>query len=181
MASPFPQLLSPSSPAASSGGVDTIFASAALAASGAWTRSSVISVARMRKLTLFVDYDPGAIGGYPGVIPLGSNGTVDDPNSQPAAGDDSWFVLSNFDGSITSGVASGTLPTGADYTIVQPMGSSIAYATVIRLTAATNATDEYRQAITIDVTPFRWFHFIAAEQGVTATPGTLSVTYSLSL
>lgn len=162
-----------STPRAGQGGTDTLFAAAALAASGAWTRSSVVSVEGVRKLTLLVDYDAGAIGGYPGIVCLGSC-EID----EPAAGDDSWFQLSVWDGSVTAGALSGTLPTGADYTLAQPQGVAIAYPLAIRLTAATNATDEYRQAVTVDVTPFRWFHIIAAEVGVTATPGTLSALYS---
>lgn len=180
MASPFPQLVSPAVPVAAAGGAETIFASAALAASGAWTRSSIISVARMRKLTLFIDYDPAGSAGYPAIVPFITNGTVADPMSQPAAGDDAWFQLSTYDGTVTAGALTGTLPTGADYTLAQPQGVTIAYPLAIRLTAAANATDEYRQAIVLDVSCAKWFHFIAAEVGNTGSPGTLAVTYSLS-
>jgi hypothetical protein len=176
MSTPQPERINASTPIAGQGGVASIFASAALAASGAWSRSSIVSVADARKLTLFVDYDPGAIGGYPGLILLGSCNVT-----EPASDADSWFQLSMFDGSVTSAVGSGALATGSDFTIAQPEGFAIAYPLIVRLTAATNAADEYRQAITLDVTPFRWVHFQAAEIGVTATPGTLAVTYSLSV
>jgi hypothetical protein len=153
----------------------TIFTSAALAASGAWTRSSIIEVSSARRVVLLIDYDPAAIGGYPAIVPLISNA-----GAQPAAGDDSWFQMPVWDGSITAGALSGTLPTGADYTLTQPQGVALTYGLAVRLSAAAAATDEYRQAIVLDVTPYRWFHFIAAEVGVTATPGTLSALYSLA-
>lgn len=170
-----PNFISPATPRAAQSDAATIYTSAALAASGAWTRSSIVSVEGVRKITLLVDYDPGAVGGYPAIVPFGA-GVV----TEPAAGDDSWFQLSAWDGSLTAGALSGTLPTGADYTLAQPQGVAIEYGLAVRLSAATNAADEYRQAITLDVTPFRWFHFIAAEVGVTATPGTLAVSYVLS-
>jgi hypothetical protein len=179
MASPNLSLINASTPIATPGGVEGVF-DATLAASGAWTRSSVINVKNARKLTLYINYDPGAIGGYPGLIFLGSNGTTSTADAQPATDADSWFQLSAVDGSVTSAVGSGTLAAGSDFTIAQPEGWVTAYPMIVRLTAATNAADEYRQAITIDVTPFRWVHFQAAEVGVTATPGALSVEASTS-
>ena len=153
----------------------SIFASAALAASGAWSRSSIVDVAAARKLTLLLDYDPAAVAGAPHLILLGAC-TAD----APAAGDDSWFMLTATDGSITAAVSTGTVPTGADYTVVQVMGTATLQQMIYKLAAATNAADEIRAAVTIDVTPFRWFHFIAAEVGVTGTPGTLVGSYVLS-
>lgn len=180
MASPIPATDAKFTPTSPQGGVDTLFASAALAASNAWTRSSIVSVDGARRITLFIDYDAAAASGYPTIIPLGSCGTTTSSTAEPAAGDDSWFQLSTTDGSVTSAVLAGTLATGSDFTVTQPQGNSIAYPLAIRLTAATGATDEYRQAITLDVGPLKWFHVQIQETGATANPGTVSVLYSLS-
>ncbi len=179
-----PQYQNISSPAAAESVPETIFASAALAASGAWTRSSIINVEKARKLVLYVDYDSADAGGYPGIIPLVTN-TISStagatPGTVPVATDDVWFQLPMSDGTLTAGALTGTLPTGADYNLLMPQGVAIVAGLCVRFTAAAGATDEYRQAIVLDVTPYRWLHFIAAEVGDTANPGTLAVTYSLS-
>lgn len=162
-------------PASAEVGQATIFSSATLAASGAWTRSSIVEVRGARRITLMVDYDPAAISGYPVIIPLVSCATV-----QPAAGDDSWFRPTVWDGSVTAAALTGTLATGTDFTISQNNGIVLMHPLAIRFAAASAATDEYRPAVPIDVTPYRWFHFQVAEVGATANPGTLSVLYSLS-
>jgi hypothetical protein len=164
-----------STPRAGQGAPTTIFTSAALAASGAWTRSDIVSVEGARRVVLEIDYDPAGTSGYPVIVPLVSN-TV----AAPAAGDDSWFQMPVWDGSVTAGALTGTLPTGADYTLSQPQGVAITYGLAVRLSAAAGATDEFRQALVLDVTPYRWFHFIVAEVGATGTPGTLSALYSLA-
>lgn len=179
MTSPFPRAETRVSPVAYQGGVETLFTEAALAASNAWSRSSIVSADGQRKMTLFIDYNPAAAGGYPTIIVLGSTGTTSDPNSTPGGGDDVWWQLSTTDGSVTSAVLAGTLATGSDFTVAQPQGNAIAYPLAIRLTAATNATDEYRQAVTIDVGPYKWIH-IQAQETSAGSPGTLGVYYSFS-
>lgn len=154
---------------------ETIFASATLGASGAYARSSIVPVQGARKITLFVEYDPAASSGYPMIVPLVSSAA-----DAPAAGDDSWFQVPVSDGALTPGALSGTLPAGADYTLAQPQGVAIVYGLAVRLAAAAGATNEYRQAITIDVSPYRWLHFLVAEVGATGSPGDFAATYSLS-
>lgn len=180
MASPIPATDAKFTPTSPQGGLATLFTEAALAASNAWTRSDIVSVDGARRLTMLIDYNPAAASGYPTIIVLGSVGSLTDGVTTPAAGDDVWFQLSTTDGSVTSAVLAGTLATGSDFTVTQPQGNAIAYPLAIRLTAVTNATDEVRQAVTVDVGPFKWIHIQAQETGATANPGTLGVYYSLS-
>jgi hypothetical protein len=168
-----PDFVSPSTPRAAESDIAIIYNSATLSASGAWTRSSIVSVIGVRRITIFADYDPAATSGYPVIVPLVSNAL-----EQPAAGDDSWFQMPVWDGSVTAGALTGTLPTGADYTLSQSQGVALTYGLAVRLAGASAATDEYRQAITLDVTPYRWFHFIAAEVGATGSPGALGAFYA---
>lgn len=155
----------------------SIFASAALAASGAYTRSSIISVDAARFISLQCDYDPHAssTAGYPMIVPLVSN--ADD---EPAAGDDSWFQMPITDGTLTAGTLAGAVPSGADYTLAQDQGVVTVYGLAVRLAASQANTNEYRQAVDLDVTRYRWFHFIVGEVGDTTNPGTFSALYSLS-
>lgn len=161
--------------AVSKRGTAAIFPSAALASSGAWTRSSIVNVANARKIVLEIDYDAAAASGYPIILPLVSN--ADD---QPAADADSWFQMSVWDGSITAGALTGTLATGSDFTLAANQGVCISHGLAVRLAASSGASDEHRIAIPLDVSAFKWFHFQAAEVGATGSPGTLAVLYSLA-
>lgn len=171
-----PPFINPAVPMAAQGTAESIFASAALATSGAWTRSDIVNVERFRTITLFVDYDPDAssTAAYPAIVGLVSNS-----QEEPAAGDDEWYQIPVWDGSLTAGTLAGTLPTGADYTIAQDQGVALVYGLAIRLAASSAASNEYRQAIVIDVAPYKYFHFIVAEVGDTTNPGTFSALFSL--
>lgn len=161
----------------SEGQAGIIFASATLPSSGDGARSSIIDVRGVRKLALFVDYDPAGAGGYPHILPLVSN-TDGNGKAAPLAGDDVWFAPTHNDGVVTDVTPDTGLPSGADYSAPPPWGEVTQKALLIRLPAAVNAADEYRYAIVLDVTPFRWFHFVAFEKGATGSPGTLLVKYA---
>lgn len=156
----------------------TAGAEKALAAAGAYTFSDVIvPCAEERTITLLVAYDSAAAGGYPVIIPLGSCAS-----SQPAAGDDSWFVLPASDGTWTNTVLAGAVPSGADWTQNPGMGLSEVRCLAIKpMAGAVGAGDEVRIAITLNVAPFRYFQFAVAEVGATGTPGALLVNASLSV
>ena len=50
-------------PIAAQGAAETLFASQVLAASGAWTRSSIVSVAEAREITLLITQTTDATSG----------------------------------------------------------------------------------------------------------------------
>lgn len=160
-------------PRAGQGQQMALVASAALAASGATTSSAIVSVADARKITFFVKYTGGAAGGYPHILPLVSGSLT-----SPATTDDSWYALGSWDGSITADTDLAALPTNVDIS-PQNMGEVKMQELLIRL-AGTASTDAQRIAITLDVTPFRWIFLVYAEKGVTGTPGTLAIDYTLS-
>lgn len=156
----------------------TAGAEKALAASGAYSFSDVIvPCAEERTITLLVSYDAAAAGGYPVIIPLGSCAST-----QPAAGDDSWFVLPASDGTWTNTVLSGAVPTGADWTQNPGMGLAEVRCIAIKpMAAAVGTGDELRIAITLNVAPFRYFQFAIAEVGATGSPGAVLINASMSV
>jgi hypothetical protein len=170
------------SPIATPGPLTTMWSTAgaekALAASGAYTFSDVIvPCAEERIITLLVAYDSAAAGGYPVIIPLGSCAT-----SQPAAGDDSWFILPASDGTWTNTVLAGAVPSGADWTQNPGMGLSEVRGIAIKpMAAAVGTSDEVRIAITLNIAPFRYFQFAIAEVGNTGSPGACLINASLSV
>lgn len=147
-----------------------------LAASGDWTRSDIISVMDAREIVLLIAYDPStSSGGYPHIVPL-----VSCNQAQPAAGDDSWYMPGVTDGTVTEVSADTGLPSGADYTAVPGYGEVLYRPIMLRCDAADNASDEIRLAIRLNVAPYRWLHLICAEKGLTANPGALLITYTLT-
>lgn len=172
-----------STPVATPGTASLLFHTAgastekALAASGAYTASNVIvPVHSARKITLFLAYDAAAIGGYPVIVPLVSAASV-----APATGADSWFTMPIADGSFTSTVFTGALPAGQDFTLSPGLGlATVAGLAIKPMPAALATSDEVRASITLDVSAYRYFQLIIAEVGVTATPGSALITYSLT-
>lgn len=159
-------------PTAGQGIQTALRASAALAAAGATASTSIVSVEGARKITLFIKYTGGAAGGYPHILPLVSGALA-----SPATTDDSWYAIGGAD-AIVADTDLAALPTNVDIS-PQNFGEVKVQQTLLRL-AATNSTDAQRIAITLDVTPFRWFFLVVAEKGVTGTPGTLAIDYTLS-
>jgi hypothetical protein len=156
----------------------TLFTSAQLAASGAWTRGdSVIDVKKARELVMLIDYTAHASSttGYPQIVPMVACTSV-----APAAGDATWFIPGIHDGTLTATALAGSLPAGADFTVNPPMGVALLYPMVIRLNAATALSARTQMAVRINVAPFKWFQMMAAENGDTTNRGTLAVSYALS-
>jgi hypothetical protein len=155
----------------------TLIASATLAASGAWVRSTpVLDVRGARRLTLLIDYiaATGGVGGYPEVIPLVSF------EGQPPANDAAvWFGMGVWNGTVTESTISGTLPTGTDFTTAPNWSVAKHEPLIVSLDPADNVADRIQVAITLDITSARWFQIIAHERGAPAAPGTLAVSYAL--
>jgi hypothetical protein len=157
----------------------TLFASAVLSASGAWTRSSIVSVEGARKLTLLIDYTADATSGtdgLPEIVPMAAYTAA-----EPAAGDATWFPFGIWGGTVTEAVlASGTLPTGTDFTGTPQFAKCKHEPLCITLDPVDADTDRIQVAVTIDVTAARWFQLMAHEAGDTSNPGTLAISYVLS-
>lgn len=176
---------SSSNPAANAGPATPIFfggtpanpTEKTLAASGAYSYSDVIvPCATARTITLFLSYDPAAIGGYPVIIPL-----VSCSAAVPANNDDSWFQVPISDGTFTVSTLTGALPAGADFTVAPGVGVSQVRGLAIQPCAAAAAgTNEVRVAVTLNIAPYRFFQFVVAEVGATGSPGALLATYSMS-
>jgi len=152
-----------------------LVASAALAGSGAFTASGVIDVSKNRRITLEILYNTGTTGGYPHIVPNFSGLKV-----QPAVGDDSWYVPGVWDSTVTA-VSPGAVATGVDYTVTPPFGEVLFRPILLRSAAATGASDKIRMVVSIDTNGARWLYVSCAEKGVTATPGTLAINYTLSV
>ncbi len=173
-----PNLVSPSTPRAGQRDAASLFASATLGASGAWSRSSIVSVEGCRKLTMLITYTTDATSGtdgYAEIVPMAAY-TV----AEPAAGDATWFPFGDSDGTVTEGTLAGTLPTGTDFSATPNFAKRKYEPLCLRLDPADNDTDVIQMAITIDVTACRWFQLMAHEAGDTSNPGALAISYVLS-
>lgn len=154
----------------------TTGAEKALSAAGAYALSdaSLRIAGGLPSASLVVAYDPAAIGGYPVILPQ-----VSYEADEPAAGDDAWFFLPTNDGVVTETVLTGALPGGSDFTLQPNVGVMSVRPLAVKPCAAAVATaDEVRQVVTIDLASVpraRWLRFLAAEVGVTASPGSLLV------
>jgi hypothetical protein len=155
-----------------------LFASAALSASGAWSRSSIVCVENARKLTLLITYTTDATSGTDGYVELVPMAAY--AGDQPAAGDATWFPFGDSDGTVTEGTLAGTLPTGTDFTATPNFAKRKYEPLCIRTDPADADTDVIQIAVTIDVTAARWFQLMAHEAGDTSNPGTLAISYVLS-
>lgn len=152
----------------------------ACAASGAYTSSGVVDLGGNRKLTLFIAYAAHASGtaNVLSLVPLVSSHSQP---SAPGATDDSWFTLGTWDGSVTAGtLTSSSLPANTDFTRTPDFARVLHRAADIRTEPADAGTDRFRVAVTLDVTPYRWFQALYAEAGDTANPGSLWLSYVLS-
>ena len=81
-----------------------------LAASGALEHSDAIDCESARRLVLLVSYSPGAVGGFPALVPAYSYQAA-----KPGATDDAWIIPGVWDGLVTGAVLAGALPSGTDF------------------------------------------------------------------
>lgn len=155
-------------------GTPALFNATALPAAGAWRRSEGLDVRGFRWLGLWIKRTIDASGGagsYPQIAVLGSSAAT-----EPAAGDDSWFALPIITGILTSVTPSGTVPTGADYTMAPPWSYDTGRRFLLRLEAAANDADAPREGPYVyNVTLVKWVRIIAQEAGDTSNPETLDL------
>lgn len=162
-------------PWAGKGSAVELVAVATLAASGAYTRSTIVDLTGARFLTLYVDFDAAAIANVLSMVPMFSAQLA-----SPAAGDDEWFSPGVWDGTVTAGtLTASSVPSGGDYTISPDFGRILYRSLDIRTEPADATTDEIRVCFTLNVAPHRWFHLLYAEAGVVGTPGALRIKYAL--
>jgi hypothetical protein len=157
-----------------------LLASAACAASGAYTRTGILDVKGARHLTLLVSVTgagAGAVGGVVSLIPLMSA-----ESTEPAPGDDTWFGLGINDGSITGGtLTAASLPSGTDFSVTPDFGRSLNRGLDIRTEPLDANTDTIRMRVKLDVSDAQWVQVLYAEAGVVATPVTVAIKYALSV
>lgn len=169
----------PATPVAGQGTTSTLFTSAVLTAAGAWSRSDIVTVKDAREIVLLVDATADATGGTDSVVEMAF--MVSCENAQPAAGDATWFVVGDTDGIATSAaLASGTLPTGTDFSATPNWWQRTYRPMVVRLAAMAADTDRIQLTIRIPVVGYRWFQMMAHEAGDTSNPATLAVSYVLA-
>jgi hypothetical protein len=156
------------SPVAAVSYSDTLFANAALPASGAGVFSDkVVDVGSARFIVLYIKYTSkaGSTSGRPAIQPLASNAAA-----RPAAGDDSWYPFLMTDGSV-DGYSWGVpqVPINDELgTVMQPTPRTAPPPPPLKLATAAHTNVEHR-----------WFQFSAAEKGdrraATSLCSTLSV------
>lgn len=142
--------------------------------------SGVVSVFDARNVALWVDYAANASGttNYPQILIA-----VSAVEAEPAVGDDVWFAPSLAAAATpTAAGLTGTVVTGADYTISQNYHEHEFGGLVLRLPASSAGTDEYRQMIPgINVAGARWMYAAAIEKGDQSNVGELLLRYNLYL
>lgn len=163
------------SPTPSAGPAQPLIASQTLTTDLNGAKSGVYSVADARRIALWVKYSGNAAGGYAHIVPL-----VSAEGEEPAIADDSWFGLGIVEASATGTLLTGTMPTGADYTIAPEWGVVKSLPTVIRTEEADGASDEVRMCVVLDVTHARWL-YVAAEEASGSTAGDIAIDWSISL
>lgn len=152
----------------------SLVADADLADDGEYTASGIVDVTHYRRVALFVRYTPGAAGGYARIIPL-----VSAKSAQPLVGDDSWYALAVDDGSVTATLPGDVFPSV--FPTPQPeWGQQTHRGLLIRTEGGDASTDVVRLRISLDVTDVTYLFFIYAEAGVTDTPGSFGLRYSLA-
>lgn len=161
---------------------DTVIlvSSATLAASGAWTHSSVVAVGGYRKINIDLYYttdSTGGTGGYPGLIPVFSNKA----GTAPAAGDDVWVAPTILNDTRTLTTPSGTIATGTDWTQAPGFAYGVGERLLLRLVASANDTDIQRARFVLDCSTAKYFCCQYAEVGDTSNPGALAIEISLAI
>lgn len=155
-------------------GTPALFNATALPAAGAWRRSEALDVRGQRRMGLWVSRTTDATSGtgsYPEIVVLGSAAST-----EPAAGDDSWFALPVVTGVIATVTPSGTLPTGADFTLPPAWAYDVGRPFILRGEATANDTDAVRMGpFSFDVQLVKWVRIIAHEAGDTSNPETLNL------
>lgn len=154
--------------------------SATLAASGAWTGSSVVNVQGYRQIAIDTYYttdSTGGTGGFALWYPRLSNKA----GAAPVFGDDVWVSVVRENDTRTVTTPGGTIATGEDSTFSPGFAYWIDERIAFRSLAALTDNDIFRQRRVLDVSHAKWFTMAYAEAGDTANPGTFAVEYSLAI
>lgn len=169
----------PVGPATTAGAV--LLAETTAAASGAYASTSVLDVRGYRTITLFLNVDCAAAGGYPELVPrLAYEDLSTTPGTAPAFGDDVWYPYGITDGVPVATLRTGTRVTGVDYTGA-PEWAVLTYRPLsIRTEAHDASTNEIRMTVALDVSAAAWFSIEYAEIGATGTPSAVGIKYVLS-
>lgn len=133
--------------------------------------SSVVELYDYRYVTLYIKGSADAASAYAHVIPL-----ISSASSTPAVADDSWYGLCERDSTATATPLTGSLPTGADYTIAPEWAVVTCRPIVIRLEASDANTDEIRLAVTLNVAHAKYLYVAVEEVGGNMNVG---IKYSL--
>jgi len=139
-----------------------------------YAASAVLDVRGATRVVIEVDFDAAAADDELSLIPMlsVSQGAAAGGVSPPVATDDVWFALSADDGSVTALEPGGTQLANVDFTLAPEFGRRTLRQLEIRLEKANNASDEYRQRFTLDVTDATYFCMLY--RNVRAAAGTLS-------
>lgn len=164
-----------------------LFTSAPLAAGGdftAMTPTTPFYVKGYRFATVAVSYVPGAVNGYPDIMPLGALAALADADgAQPTAPGllaDLWYQLPALDGSVTVGSVDAGTPAGIDLDGDNLAQGRMVVTGLIGSMPAIAAAKKVRQFYVFALNGVSWFQCNFAEKGVTATPGTLAALVSFS-
>lgn len=149
------------------------------AASGAYSATSVLKVTGYRTITLLLNIDAAAAGGFPSIVPRGAAVHTGAQDTPPAFGDDVWYCFGVTDGVPVATLGTGTRATGVDYTNSPEFGRMKFRPLEIVSEAHDGATDEIRMAVSLDISWCRWFSIEYAEDGATGTPGAITIDYVL--
>ena len=133
--------------------------------------SSIVALGDSRYVTLWISASADAASAYAHIIPL-----VSAAESQPALGDDSWYGLPERDTTAVATLLTGTLPSGADYTIAPEWAVVTCRPLVIRTETSDANTDEIRMSVTLEVSHAKWMYVTCEEVGGNMT---LALKYSL--
>ncbi|HYC99701.1 MAG TPA: hypothetical protein VEB22_00610 [Phycisphaerales bacterium] len=141
-----------------------------------YTTAGIIDVRNARALTFFIDADAAAANDQLAIVVGVSNA-----ETQPAAGDDSWFVPTVTDGAVTIGAGAGAVATGRDWTLLPAKwGQVLLNPGEYRFPAFGGASEEGRWAPAFDVSRYRWVIVDYADFGG-ATRCTVAIKYSRSI
>jgi hypothetical protein len=133
--------------------------------------SSIVSLGDNRCVTLWITASADAASAYAHIVPL-----VSAAASEPELGDDSWYGLPERDAAATATLLTGSLPTGADYTIAPEWAVITSRPLVIRTETSDANTDEIRMTVTLNVAHAKWLYVFAEEVG-----GNMNVAIKYSL
>jgi hypothetical protein len=136
-----------------------LLASSALTTDPSGAVSSIVSVYGGTQVTLWIKANVGAAGAYAHLV-LNVSGLA----AAPAQADDSWYQPTIADITPTDTLLTGSVPTGADYTIAPEWGIVKLRPIVMRTIDGDANTDQIRMAQTITLPRgARWMYLFAEE------------------